>query len=77
MATYEITRCDQCGGEKDVYKIIVGYRKPRVKTWEADICEGCYTGMFGEIARKSKPSKASNIRPQHRMVMTEISDENL
>lgn len=77
MATYEVTRCDNCGGETGVNTILVSYRVKRARPWQADLCEGCYTGMFAELARKGKPSEMSNVRPQHRLVKTEIREDQL
>lgn len=77
MATYQITRCDLCGGDQDVEPVTVVYKFKKSRPWEADICAKCYEDKFAALQAKSRRPELNNVRPQHKMIKTEITEADL
>lgn len=77
MALKKVRVCDVCRGVNDIDTLTVVYKFKQGKPWEVDICPSCYEGLLGELAKKGRRATINNVRPQHRMVKTEITDENL
>lgn len=77
MGTVERSFCDLCRSEDKVESMIVvrGYGKRA--PWEIDICQKCYDQRLGDMRPKARRPAISNIRPQHRLVKTEITEDNL
>ena len=77
MATYHVVRCDICGKEEGVAPVTVVPEFKKMRPWEVDMCQACYESRFGDLVAKSRRAGRSMVRPQHRMVKTEITEANL
>lgn len=77
MGTVERRFCDLCQSEDKVEAMTVvrGYGKRA--PWEVDICQACFDKRLADLRSKSRRPDINNVRPQHRLVKTEISEENL
>jgi hypothetical protein len=77
VATFQVIRCDVCGTEDQVAAVTVVAEFKAARPWEVDMCQRCYESRFGDLVAKSRRAGRSMVRPQHRMVKTEITEANL
>lgn len=69
--------CDICQSNQEVASIVVVREYGKRDPWEADICEECYEKSFSDLRKASRRPQTSNVRPQHRFKITEVSEKNL
>ena len=77
MAKVERLVCDLCASEEGVQTLTVVWNYKAGTPWELDLCERCYDSRFAELRDKGRRARINNVRPQHRMRVTAITDENL
>lgn len=77
MATVQVTRCDVCGSDKQVDKLVVVYHYRKGRPWEVDICASCYEDRFGDVIKKGRRPEINNVRPQHKFKKIAITEDNL
>lgn len=77
MARTPSRACDSCGSTMDVNDVVVAYRFEDALPWMVDLCEVCYRRRFGDLLEVARPAPRTNIRPQYRFTITEITEDNL
>lgn len=77
MGLVERRFCDLCQSEDKVEAMTVVRSYGKRAPWEVDICQSCFDQRFADLRAKSRRPDINNVRPQHRLVKTEISEENL
>ena len=69
--------CGICQSDQDVASIVVVREYGKRDPWEADICEECYEKSFSDLREASRRPQTSNVRPQHRFKIIEVTEKNL
>lgn len=77
MGTIQKSFCDLCKSEDGVETMTVVRGYGRRAPWEIDICTKCFDSRMGDMRPKGRRPTINNIRPQHRLQKTEISEDNL
>ena len=78
MVTVAKGVCDVCREESDtVDECMVVYNWQDAAPWGVDLCEECYEDVFGDLFEVGHPVKRANVRPQYRIVETEVTEEQL
>lgn len=77
MAKIERLMCDLCRSEDNVQTLTVVWNYKAGAPWELDMCERCYDSRLGDLREMGRRAKINNVRPQHRMRVTTITEDNL